>query len=79
MVRTLRTATGGSQGKQGSGESARHSNDNRVPNLSLVVWILKREVVGSTPTRPTMIGCSQCAALASTIVIGGALAQLGER
>jgi hypothetical protein len=33
--------------------------------LSMVVWILKREVVGSTPTRPTMLH--------------GALAQLGER
>ena len=33
--------------------------------LSMVVWILKREVVGSTPTRPT--------------IATGALAQLGER
>ena len=32
------------RGKQGLGRSARHSNDYRVPILSLVVWILKREV-----------------------------------
>ena len=33
-----------SEVSKASGDAVRHAGDNRVPNLSLVVWILKREV-----------------------------------
>ena len=45
--------------------------------LSMVVWILKREVVGSTPTRPTIAKTDPWSV--RPLRPFGALAQLGER